>query len=155
MKKTNAMRLLEQMDIDYETIEYGDGSFHTGVEVAHITGMDESMVFKTLVTKADGDYFVFVIPVGASLDVKKAAKAAGKKSLEMLPEKELLPLTGYMKGGCTFIGMKKDFPTFIQKDATDLKEMVISGGKRGIQMKVDPMALTKFERVAFADVIKE
>ena len=117
-------------------------------------GLDHRLVYKTLVTAGkSGGYYVFVIPIEEEIDFKKAAKAVGEKSLEMLHLKDLTKVTGYVRGGCTAIGMKKQFPTVIQEDAKELDEMYVSGGKLGMQIKLAPLDLQKAAGAVFADVI--
>lgn len=136
MTKTNAMRILERNGITYNVHTYEGGAL-SGVEVAQVLGEDAERVFKTLVTAAaPGRYYVFVIPVAAELDLKKAARAAGEKSVEMLPQKQLLPVTGYIHGGCSPVGMKKPFPTFLDVSAA-CKRIFVSGGKVGVQVELD------------------
>ena len=136
MTKTNAMRILERNGITYNVHTYEGGAL-SGVEVAEVLGEDAGRVFKTLVTAAaPGRYYVFVIPVAAELDLKKAARAAGEKSVEMLPQKQLLPVTGYIHGGCSPVGMKKPFPTFLDVSAAD-NRIFVSGGKVGVQVELD------------------
>ena len=120
-EKTNVMRTLEQKKIPYTAFSYDPDGPIDGVSVAAETGLDAASVFKTLVTKgASGAYYVFDIPVAENLDLKKAAKAVGEKSIAMLPQKELLPLTGYVHGGCSPVGMKKQFPTVFHETVNDL-----------------------------------
>ena len=135
MVKTNAMRILEKQGADYSVHSY-DGGALSGTEVARVLGEQEDRVFKTLVTTAaPGRYYVFVIPAAAELDLKKAAAAAGEKSLDMLPQKQLLPVTGYVHGGCSPVGMEKLFPTFFDSSALD-KTIFVSGGKVGLQVEL-------------------
>lgn len=126
-----------------------------GTEVAAALGEDPARVFKTLVTVgASGGYYVFVIPVAEELDLKKAAKAVGEKSIAMLPQKELLPLTGYLHGGCSPIGMKKPFPTVLHQSAAEQESIYVSAGKVGFQVEVAPADLQKMLPMRLADVIK-
>ena len=153
--KTNAMRMLERAKIAYEAHEYPheEGVAVDGVRVAESMGQNPDCVFKTLVTQgADKNYYVFVIPVKEELDLKKAAKAVGEKSIDMLKAKELLPLTGYIHGGCSPIGMKKFFRTTIDASARDLDRMYVSAGKVGYQIEIAPADLAKVIRYEFADV---
>ncbi len=153
--KTNAMRILDRMKISYEYETYECDEFTDGIETADKLGYDHKLVFKTLVTTGkSGEYYVFVIPIEEEIDFKKAAKVVGEKSLEMLPLKELTKTTGYVRGGCTSIGMKKNFPTIIHESAKDLEYMHISGGKLGMQLKLAPTDLLKAANGKFADVIK-
>ena len=128
----------------------------SGEEIAAILGEDTSKVFKTLVTQGkSGGYFVFVIPVNKELDLKKAAKAAGEKSICMIKQKDLLPLTGYVHGGCSPIGMKKQFPTFIHETAENLDKIFVSAGKVGFQVELTFNDLSSVIRIECADIITE
>ena len=154
--KTNAMRMLDRMKIPYEYETYECEDFTDGIETADKLGYDHALVYKTLVTTGkSGEHYVFVIPIEAEIDFKKAAKAVGEKSLEMLHLKNLTKVTGYVRGGCTAIGMKKQFPTVIQKDAEELTQMHVSGGKLGMQLKLAPADLKKAAKEQFADVIRD
>ena len=154
--KTNAMRMLDRMKIPYEYETYECEDFTDGIETADKLGYDHALVYKTLVTTGkSGEHYVFVIPIEAEIDFKKAAKAVGEKSLEMLHLKDLTKVTGYVRGGCTAIGMKKQFPTVIQKDAEELTQMHVSGGKLGMQLKLAPADLKKAAKAQFADVIRD
>lgn len=155
-EKTNVMRVLEQKKVPYQGHTYPhDGDIAPdGVSVAQSMGQDPACVFKTLVTRgASGGYYVFDIPVEATLDLKKAAKAVGEKSVAMLPSKELLPLTGYVHGGCSPVGMKKQFPTVFHESCLDLERIYVSAGKIGFQVEVAPQALMDLVRATAADVI--
>lgn len=139
MKKTNAMRILDSKKIEYSEIEYDASSGISALDVAKSTGEDPSKIYKTLVTVSrEKEHFVFVVPAEKELDLKKAATAAGTKNIEMIPQKELLPLTGYVHGGCSPVGMKKEFETFLDSSAKDKEYIFISGGKIGIQIKINP-----------------
>lgn len=152
--KTNAMRILDRQKIPYEYTTYECEEFTDGIQVADMLGYDHRLVYKTLVTTGkSGGHYVFVIPIEAEIDFKKAARVVGEKSLEMLHLRELTSVTGYIRGGCTSIGMKKQYPTVIQEDAKDLEYMHISGGKLGMQLKLSPLDLQKAARAEFADVI--
>ena len=154
-EKTNVMRTLEQKKIPYtaHTYPHEDGVAVDGVTVANMLGQDPGAVFKTLVTKgASGGYYVFDIPVAENLDLKKAAKAVGEKSIAMLPSKELLPLTGYVHGGCSPVGMKKLFPTVFHESCLDLETMMVSAGKIGYQVELAPDALIALVGGTTADV---
>lgn len=154
--KTNALRILDGEGIPYELMEYAvnDGLLD-GVSVADKTGQDMETVFKTLVTIADPrELFVFLVPVAAELDLKKAARVAGVKKLEMLPLKELTKETGYVRGGCSAIGMKKKYPTYIDHSAEKLDYIIVSAGKIGLQMKLVPTQLAQVTASTFHDVIK-
>lgn len=156
MKKTNAMRILEGENINFEIIEYSTKDGIGGVDVAEKLGEDKNRVFKTLVTEAkDGEHYVFVVPVSSELDLKKAAKASNSKKNEMIPQKKLLPLTGYVHGGCSPVGMKKSFKTFIDSSAEDLDYFYVSGGKVGMQIKVNPKELISAIDGEFSDIKKE
>ena len=155
-EKTNVMRTLEQKKIPYTAFSYDPDGPIDGVSVAAETGLDAASVFKTLVTKgASGAYYVFDIPVAENLDLKKAAKAVGEKSIAMLPQKELLPLTGYVHGGCSPVGMKKLFPTVFHETAASLPVIMVSAGKLGHQIACDPKALLALVRADTADIITE
>lgn len=154
--KTNVMRLLEQKKIPYvpHGYEHGDGEAVDAETVAVLIGKKPEEIFKTLVTKgAKGGYYVFVIPGNAQLDLKKAAKAAGEKSVEMLKVTELLPLTGYVRGGCSPVGMKKLFPTFFDGTALSLETITISAGKIGRQTEVSPQDIISLVRGKTADLV--
>ena len=153
-EKTNVMRTLDQKKIPYTAFSYDPNGPIDGVSVAAETGLDAASVFKTLVTKgASGAYYVFDIPVAENLDLKKAAKAVGEKSVAMLPQKELLPLTGYVHGGCSPVGMKKQFPTVFHETVNDLALVTVSAGKIGHQVQVKPAALLDLLRAKTADVV--
>lgn len=150
--KTNVMRLLEQADIDYIPHFY-DPEETKGTSVAALLGQNEECVFKTLVTEANTrEHFVFVIPVAESLDLKKAAKAAGVKSIAMIKQKDLLPLTGYIHGGCSPVGMKKPFPTFIDETALITDSFCCSAGRVGAQIQTDVQKLADYIAADFADL---
>ena len=155
-EKTNVMRILDQKKVTYTPHHYAhpDGAVD-GVSVAALIGRDPSCVCKTLVTQgASKKYYVFVIPVGRELDLKAAAKAAGEKSIEMLKQAQLLPLTGYVHGGCSPVGMKKLFPTFFDQSAEGRDAIVVSAGKIGAQVELSPAALAGLVRGRFAPVAK-
>jgi Cys-tRNA(Pro)/Cys-tRNA(Cys) deacylase len=152
--KTNVMRVLDSKKVEYESYSYEPDSTLTGEEIARLLNEDVNRVFKTLVTQAkSGAYYVFVVPVAEELDLKKAASAAGEKAVSMIKQKELLPLTGYIHGGCSPIGMKKLFPTFIHETAKDLEKMFVSAGKVGMQVELPPKALEEIARAKYADII--
>lgn len=152
--KTNAMRILDNHKIAYEYQTYECKEFIDGIAIADKLGLPREMVYKTLVTTGkSGAHYVFVIPIEAELDLKKAAKAVKEKSLDMLPVKEITPVTGYVRGGCTAIGMKKAFPTIINETAAGLNAICVSGGKLGMQLKLSPDDLKKASRGEYADVI--
>ena len=153
-EKTNVMRVLDQKKIPYTAHTYDPESGIDGVSVARSLGQDPASVFKTLVARgASGGYYVFDIPVAATLDLKKAAHAVGEKSVAMLPQKELLPLTGYVHGGCSPVGMKKQFPTVFHETVNDLELVTVSAGKIGHQVQVKPADLLNLLRAKTADVI--
>ena len=141
--------------IAYLSHSYEPDQTLTGEDIAGILGEDASNVFKTLVTQGKtGQYYVFVVPVNAELDLKKAAKAAGEKSIAMIKQKDLLPLTGYIHGGCSPIGMKKQFPTFIHETAKELEKIYVSAGKVGFQVELNPGELIALTRSTLADIIE-
>ena len=153
--KTNAMRILDRQKIPYEYEEYECKEFMDGIQVADQLGYDHSLVYKTLVTTGKtGQHYVFVIPIEEEIDFKKAAKVVGEKSLEMLHLKDLTSVTGYIRGGCTAIGMKKQYPTVIHEAAEELEYMYVSGGKLGMQLNLRPADLKKASHAYFADVIR-
>lgn len=155
VQKTNAMRLLDAAHIEYDTASYDyDESDLSGVHAASELGVSPEIVFKTLVTRTPkNEYCVFVIPVAESLDLKKAAKAAGAKSIEMVHVKEILDLTGYIRGGCSPIGMKKAFPTFVDETAMLHEKIYFSAGKRGLQIIMDPDKLLEVTGAEYKDLI--
>lgn len=153
-EKTNVMRTLEQKKVPYIPHTYDPEGGIDGVSVAAALGQEMGQVFKTLVTKgASGGYYVFDIPVAESLDLKKAAKAVGEKSVTMLPQKELLPLTGYVHGGCSPVGMKKPFPTVFHETALLYERVCVSAGKIGAQVECDREKLLALLKAKTADVI--
>ena len=153
-EKTNVMRVLEGKKISYESHSYEPDATMTGEEIAGILGEDPEKVFKTLVTQGkSGGYYVFVIPVKEELDLKKAAKAAGEKAVSMIKQKELLPLTGYVHGGCSPIGMKKQFPTFIHETASSYERVFVSAGKVGFQIELSPSDLIAVAGCKVADIV--
>lgn len=154
MEKTNVMRILDQKKIPYQAYCYADTDAVSGVEVAEVLGQNPDQVFKTLVTVgASKRNYVFVIPVCKELNLKKAAKAVGEKSIEMIKSKELLPLTGYIHGGCSPIGMKKLFKTVIHSSALEFGTIIFSAGKIGYQVEVEPKELEKVIPFEVADVV--
>ena len=153
-QKTNVMRVLEQKKIPYTAHEYphGDGPVD-GETVAGLIGRDPACVFKTLVTAgASRTNYVFVIPVMKELDLKKAARAAGEKSVAMIPVKDITPLTGYVRGGCSPVGMKKQFKTVFDASAKEQSTIIVSAGKIGAQIECAPDALLQLTRGIYADV---
>ncbi len=154
--KTNVMRTLERLKIPYREHDYAGTGAISGVEVAAALGEDPAQTFKTLVTVGKSrNHYVFMIPVAEELDLKKAAAAVGEKSVEMIKSKELLPLTGYVHGGCSPVGMKKPFPTFIDETALITDAFFCSAGRRGAQIGVDPQALADYIGAQFADLTEE
>lgn len=150
-KKTNAARMLDKLGISYGIMYYECEEFVSGNEIAEKLHLPYEAVFKTLAAKgASGKVCVFVIPVRAELDLKAAARAAGEKSVSMLHEKELLPTTGYIRGGCSPLGMKKDYPVYIDDSARLLDKMYVSAGKRGAQLRLTPLDLAKASGAVFA-----
>lgn len=152
--KTNAMRILDSNKISYRVKTYECDEFVDGIHVADLNGDPYDQSFKTLVTVGKtGSYYVFVIPIDKEIDLKKAAKTVGEKSLEMLHVKDINAVTGYIRGGCTPLGMKKLYPTIIQEDAKKFNEIIISGGKLGMQILINPFDLAKVIKAEFADII--
>ena len=156
MTVTNAMRLLKQAGVEFETGEYEvDESDLSGVHAAEMLGVDPDCVFKTLVARGEGrNLYVFCIPAAEELDLKKCAAAVGEKKLEMVHVKELLGLTGYVRGGCSPIGMKKKYPTLIDETAQLFDRIYVSAGMRGHQIIVAPDALAEFVEAKYADLTK-
>lgn len=154
MTVTNAMRLLKQAGVPYETVEYPvDESDLSGVHAAQVMGIDPESMFKTLVTRGDkGGLYVFCIPVDQDLDLKKCARAAGEKKVEMIHVRELLGLTGYIRGGCSPVGMKKKYPTWFDETAQLFDTIYISAGQRGVSLIVDPLKLAAYVGAEFRDV---
>ena len=153
--KTNAMRILDTNNIAYSYKTYECDEFTDGIHVADMLGLEHELVYKTLITTwKSGEQYVFVIPIEEEIDFKKAAKVVGEKALEMLPLKELTKVTGYVRGGCTAIGMKKNFPTVIQEDAQLYDKIHVSGGKIGMQIELSPEDLKSVANAEYADVVK-
>ncbi len=153
IEKTNAMRLLDQMAIPYQVHEYDPDRAISCKEVANILSQDVETVFKTLVTTSKSkEHYVFVVPGEGTLDLKKASKITNEKFIEMIPQKELLPLTGYIHGGCSPLGMKKTFQTYIDETAQLFDHIFVSGGKRGLQIEISPLDLQKATDALFADI---
>lgn len=156
MKKTNAMRMLDKEKIGYKYIEYSVGDDVSGENVAQKLNQDEAYVFKTLVTVSNtNENFVFVVAVKDELDLKKCAKTCGVKKLEMIHVKDLLKTTGYIRGGCSPIGMKTKFKTFIDESCENKEYIYVSGGKIGAQIKIAPEDLIKICDITVADIKKE
>lgn len=156
ISKTNALRILDSLGVPYEATEFETDGAVSGVEAASRLGVDESRVYKTLVTVGkSGAHYVFVIPVAEELDLKKAAAAAGEKNVSMLLSRLLLPLTGYVHGGCSPVGMKKQFPTFIDESAVLLESIFVSGGRIGLQIKISPDDLAGAVEAKFTALCSE
>lgn len=152
--KTNAMRILDRMKIPYVHHTYECEEFIDGMQIVEKLGLDPAIVYKTLVTESPSrEYFVFVIPVAEELDLKKAAREVGQKSLAMIHVKDINQITGYIRGGCTAVGMKKQYVTVIDETARELPVMVVSGGRIGSQIELAPMDLAKAAQARFAPVI--
>lgn len=153
MEKTNVMRILTQHEVSFTPHDY-DNSITDGETIAKLLGQDSMRVLKTLVTVGnDHEHYVFVIPVCATLDLKKAAVAAGVKSIQMIKQKELLPLTGYVHGGCSPVGMKKPFRTFIEESAMLSETICCSAGKVGFQVELAPDDLLKLLGATYSDLV--
>lgn len=151
--KTNAMRILEKKNIPFSYRTYECKEFIDGAQIADKLNLPHEKVYKTLVTNANNkDYFVFVIPIDKELDLKKAAKAVGQKALSMLHVRDIRAVTGYVRGGCTAVGMKKQYPTIISEEAAALDRMVVSGGKIGLQIELKPQDLCAATNAEFRDV---
>ena len=149
--KTNAMRILDSERVAYRIHTYTCEAFHDGLSIARMLGQDPDISYKTLVAKGkSGDYFVFVIPVAEELDLKAAARAAGEKSVQMLPLARLTEVTGYIRGACSPIGMKKSLPTFVEETAQLFDVITFSGGKRGLQLVCAPDELLRITGGAYA-----
>lgn len=154
MKKTNAVRLLESGNIDFQVFEYEYSEDELdAVSVARKIGANPEQVFKTLVCTNGNEYFTFIIPGNYELDLKKAAKSSGSKKIEMIKVKELQPLTGYIRGGCSPIGMKKQFPAFIDESAQLFDNIYVSAGLRGMQIFINPSDLGRIIGAKFVDLI--
>lgn len=155
INKTNAIRLLDKSKINYSVITYTvDESDLSAIHVAEQLSQDVKSVFKTLVLKGDkSGYFVCIIPGDAAVDLKKAAKASGNKNAEMIPMKDLLSVTGYIRGGCSPIGMKKCLPTYIHKSAIDFPGIYISAGVRGMQILINPQDIIKLINITISELI--
>ena len=153
--KTNAMRILDSMKIPYETQTYECKDFVDGVQIADILGLPHEIVYKTLVAQgASKQYYVYVIPIEAELDLKKAARSVGEKSVAMLHVKDINAVTGYIRGGCTAVGMKKQYVTRIDRSAQALEYMIVSGGKLGVQLRLSPEDLKKACGGEYDDITK-
>lgn len=153
-EKTNVMRVLDAKKISYESHSYKPDATMSGEEIAALLGEDADKVFKTLVTQGKtGAFYVFVIPVKGELDLKKAAKACGEKAVSMIKQKDLLPLTGYVHGGCSPIGMKKHFPTFIHETVSGLDKVFVSAGKVGFQIELSPADLIAAAEIRVEELV--
>ncbi len=154
--KTNAMRILETMKIPFEPHTYECDEFIDGIQIADMLGLPHDKVFKTLVTVgASKNYFVFVIPIAEELDMKKAARSVGEKNVAMIPVKDINQVTGYIRGGCTAIGMKKQYVTRVAEEAILQDTIIVSGGKLGMQIELTPDALLQAAGAEYADLLKE
>lgn len=152
--KTNCMRVLESKKIPYKPHLYEADPSLSGEDIARILGEEPSQVFKTLVTTGKPQrYYVFVIPVNAELNLKKAASAVGEKSVSMIPQRDLLPLTGYVHGGCSPIGMKKRFPSYIHESVSCLDRIFVSAGRVGCQVELDPADLVRVAELTVKDLV--
>lgn len=155
IEKTNAMRILEASGADYTLHMYNDTDAVSGLEIVAALGENPDSVFKTLVTVGkSGEHYVFVVPVSGELDLKKAASAVGEKYVEMVKSKELLPLTGYIHGGCSPVGMKKFFKTTVDKTAENYDTICVSGGKIGWQVELSLFELAKAIEFSLCDIVK-
>lgn len=154
--KTNAMRILETMKIPFETHTYECDEFIDGIQIADMLGLPHDKVFKTLVTVgASKNYFVFVIPIAEELDMKKAARSVGEKNVAMIHVKDINQVTGYIRGGCTAIGMKKQYVTRVAEEAILQDTIIVSGGKLGMQIELKPDDLLQAAGAEYADLLKE
>ncbi|MCH5339219.1 MAG: Cys-tRNA(Pro) deacylase [Acetatifactor sp.] len=153
--KTNAMRILETMKIPYKHLTYECDEFVDGIQVADMLGMPYEKMYKTLVTVGSSkNYFVFVIPIAEELDLKAAARSVGEKSVEMIHVKDINSVTGYIRGGCTAVGMKKQYVTRIHSAAKELPEIIVSGGRIGSQLVLAPKDLAQAAKAEFADIVR-
>lgn len=153
--KTNAMRILDTRSIPYKAYTYECEEFTDSIQLADMLGFSYEKVYKTLVTRGNSkEYYVFVIPIAEELDMKKAAKSVGEKSVEMLHVKDINAVTGYIRGGCTAIGMKKQYVTRIDESALGLEQMIVSGGRLGMQLELAPQDLARAAGAEFADIVK-
>ena len=153
--KTNAMRILETMKIPYESHTYECKEFIDGLQIADMLGEPYEKVYKTLVTVGNSkNYYCFVIPIAEELDLKAAARSVGEKNVEMLHVKDINAVTGYIRGGCTAIGMKKQYVTRVDESAILLEKMIVSGGKLGLQLELAPDDLLKASQGEYADIIR-
>lgn len=154
--KTNAMRILETMKIPFEHYTYECDEFIDGLQIADKLSLPYEKVYKTLVTVGSSkNYFVFVIPVAEELDLKAAARSVGEKSVEMIHVKDINAITGYIRGGCTAIGMKKQYVTRIDSSAKSLERIIVSGGRIGSQLELAPEDLARAAKAEFADIVRQ
>lgn len=153
--KTNAMRILESLKIPYTHMTYECEEFTDGLRIADLLSLPYEKVYKTLVTIGSSkNYFVFVIPIARELDLKAAARSVGQKSVEMIPVKDINKVTGYIRGGCTAVGMKKQYVTRIDSSAEDQEKIIVSGGRLGSQLELAPKDLARAAAAEFADIIR-
>lgn len=153
--KTNAMRILETMEIPFRHYTYECDEFVDGLQIADKLSLPYEKVYKTLVTAGSSkNYFVFVIPVAAELDLKAAARSVGEKSVELIHVKDINGITGYVRGGCTAVGMKKQYITRIDSSARDREQIIVSGGRIGSQLELSPRDLARAAKAEFADIIR-
>lgn len=153
-KKTNAMRILEEKNINYTAHEYESKGFMSGTEVAGKVGFANERVFKTLVTQGEKEYYVFILPSDAELSLKKAAKLAGEKNIHMINPNDLKKVTGYIKGGCSPVGMRKEYKTFIHDSALNQETILVSGGALGCQVEIEPKTLIENFDIQTEDIIQ-
>ena len=154
--KTNAMRILDRNKVSYEILQYECDEFIDGLHTAEKTGAPVEQSFKTLVMQGKtGEYYVFVIPIAEEVDLKEAAKAVGEKSVEMIHVKDITKITGYVRGGCSPLGMKKQFQTVTHESAKNYPEIYISGGRIGTSIKVNPEDLMRVVKGTYADIIRK
>lgn len=154
--KTNAMRMLDKLNIPYTSHTYECENFVDGVQIAELLGEDTAMTFKTLVTVGkSGKYYVFCLPVDREMDLKKCARAVGEKALTPVHVKDILAVTGYIRGGCSPLGMKKPYRTVIHESARNLERIIVSGGRLGLQLELAPGDLVKACTGEFADIVME
>lgn len=154
--KTNAMRMLDKLNIPYTPHTYECENFVDGVQIAELLGEDTAMTFKTLVTVGkSGKYYVFCLPVDREMDLKKCARAVGEKALTPVHVKDILAVTGYIRGGCSPLGMKKPYRTVIHESARELERIIVSGGRLGLQLELAPGDLVKACTGEFADIVME
>ena len=153
--KTNAMRILDRQKIKYEVLQYECDEFIDGLHTAEKTGAPVEQSFKTLVAQGKSkQYYVLVLPIAEEVDLKKAAKAVGEKSIEMIHVKDITAVSGYVRGGCSPIGMKKQYPTFIHEAAKEQDNITVSGGRLGLQITLSPDDLCRAAKAEYADIIK-